>query len=158
MKKHDLKKLALMGMISGAMLSKDPLAAAAPSKTTPAKPAVETTQSAETVDAQIKQNNESNMNYRLMDEDELLLELSPEGEADYNSLNPEGKKLALYVASQMCNGTNQCKGLNACKTDNNDCAGKGACKGQGKCAFSDKNLAVKVVKEKMKAKRSALAK
>lgn len=158
MKKHDLKKLALLGLISGAMLSKDPLAAATAQKPQAAKPAAQTQTTPNAVDAEIKANNESNMNYHLMTEDELLLELSPEGEADYNSLTPEGKKMALRVASQMCNGTNECKGLNACKTDNNDCAGKGACKGQGKCAFSDKNLAVKVVKEKMKAKRAALSK
>ncbi|CRX37491.1 hypothetical protein [Estrella lausannensis] len=148
MKKRDLKKLALLGLLSGAMLSKAPLAAAAG----------QTPSTTNAIEATIQANNESNMNYHLMTEDELLLELSPEGEADYDSLTPEGKQMAQRVASQMCNGTNECKGLNACKTDNNDCAGKGACKGQGKCAFSDKNLAVKVVKEKMKAKRAALSK
>lgn len=105
---------------------------------------------------QIKQNNESNMNYHLMTEDELLIELSPEGEKLFKSLDPEGKKLALYTASMMCSGTNLCRGLNACKTDDNECAGKGACKGLGKCALSDKNLAVKLVAEKMKNKRNAL--
>lgn len=97
--------------------------------------------------------NDGNLGYHLMTEDELLLELDPQGIALYESLNEEGKALARYVASQRCNGTNKCAGLNACQTDKNDCAGKGSCKGTGKCAFSDKNLAVKVVANKMAKKR-----
>lgn len=145
MKKRDLKKLALLGICAGSLIAKDPLTAADASPQT-------------TADQKIKENNESNMNYHLMTEDELLLELSPEGEALYNSLDSEGKKLARQVASQYCNYTNLCKGLNACKTDTNECAGRGPCKALGKCAFSDKNLAIKVVVEKMKEKRKALAK
>lgn len=139
MKKHDFKKLALLGICAGALISSNSLSADA------------------NADAKIKENNEANMNYHLMTEDELLLELSPEGEALYNSLDAEGKNLARHTASQMCSGTNLCMGLNACKTDKNECAGKGACKALGKCAFSDKNLAVRVVADKMKAKRKALA-
>jgi hypothetical protein len=139
MKKQDLKKLALIGISAGIVLSKGPLSAAVSDDT-------------------LKKNNESNMNYHLMTEDELLLELTPEGEKLYHSLDAEGKKLALAVASQYCNGTNICRGLNACKTDDNECAGKGACKGKSKCAFSSKDLAVKVVADKMKAKRNALTK
>ena len=143
MKKHDLKKLALLGIIAGTCMG------AADSKGLKAN-------KSPLADQMIQQNNESNMNYHLMSEDELLLELNPQGESTFKSLDQEGKKLALYTASMMCSGTNLCKGLNACKTDDNECAGKGACKGLGKCAFSDKNLAVKVVADKMKAKRSAL--
>lgn len=97
--------------------------------------------------------NDGNMGYHLMNESELMLELNAEGRKMYNSLTPEGKTLALKVASMRCAGTNDCKNLNACKTDKNDCAGQGQCKGQGKCAVADKNLAVKLVYQKMKAKR-----
>jgi hypothetical protein len=41
-------------------------------------------------------------------------------------------------------------------TYKNSCAGKGSCKGQGKCAISYKNLAVKLVYNKMAAKRAKL--
>lgn len=102
--------------------------------------------------------NSSNMGYHLMTEDELLLELNDEGVKTYNSLSPEGKKMALEVASMRCAQTNLCKGLNACKTQTNDCAGKGPCKAQGKCAHADKNLAVKLVAEKMARKRAELNK
>ncbi len=101
--------------------------------------------------------NAENTSYHLLTEDELLLQLNDEGIKQYNSLSPEGKKLALKVASAMCQGTNECKGLNACKTDQNDCAGKGKCKGQGKCSISDKNLAVKLVAKKMAEKRAGAA-
>lgn len=97
--------------------------------------------------------NDGNLNYHVMTEDELLLELDSDGIAMYKSLSPEGKALALLVASARCNGSNACKGLNACKTEKNDCAGKGACKGQGKCAVADKNLAVKLVRNKLMAEK-----
>lgn len=95
-----------------------------------------------------------NIGFRILSEDELLLELSAKGEDLYMSLSDEGKELARKVASQRCNGTNECKGLNACQTEAHACAGQGSCKGQGKCGFSDKNLAVKVVSMKMAQKRS----
>jgi hypothetical protein len=137
MKKRDLKKLALMGLMSGLTFHLPVHAADDKAEYS-------------TVDA----DEEGNRGYFLMSEDDLLLELNKEGTETYNKLSPEGKALARKVASQRCNGTNECKGLNACKTDSNDCAGKGSCKGKSKCAFSDKNLAVKVVAEKMAAKRS----
>ncbi|MCE5319182.1 MAG: hypothetical protein LLG04_17695 [Parachlamydia sp.] len=98
--------------------------------------------------------NQSNMKYHLMTEQELMLELNSDGVRMYNSLDDQGKALARRVASMMCAGTNECKGLNGCMTDKNSCAGKGACKGKGKCAISDKNLAVKLVYDKMAAKRA----
>ena len=101
-----------------------------------------------------KDKNDGNLGYHLMTEDELLLELNDEGTALYKSLSPEGKKLALLVASARCNLTNECAGLNACATDSNACAGKSnSCKGTGKCAIADKNLAVKLVAQKMAKKR-----
>lgn len=101
-----------------------------------------------------KNQDDGNLGYHLMSEDELLMELNDKGAAIYNSLDAEGKALARRVASQRCDHTNECKGLNACQTDKNECAGKGACKGQGKCAFADKNLAVKVVADKLAQKRT----
>jgi hypothetical protein len=156
-KRDDLIKLALFGIASGSLiLSKDPLQSIPPKNNAPSSSIrVENSAASQTSPSEeySENNNESNMGYHLMTEEDLLLELSPEGESIYKSLSPEGKELALYVASQRCNYTNLCKGLNACKTEENECAGKGQCKGKGKCAFSDKNLAVKVVAEKMKQKR-----
>lgn len=97
-----------------------------------------------------------NITFRPMTEDELMLQLNEEGAHLYRSLTPEGKKLALSVASRSCNGTNECKGLNACATDKNKCAGKGNCKGQTKCAVSDRNLAVKIAARKIAEKRANL--
>ncbi len=102
--------------------------------------------------------NDQNVGYHVLTDDELTLELNDEMLKAYQAMSPETKALTRLVASARCNGTNECKGLNACKTETNSCAGKGSCKGQGKCAFSDKNLAVRVVVEKMKDKRNALTK
>lgn len=137
MRKLDLKRLAVLGLVSGIMVQQ-PIHADDYKEAT------------EAVDV----DEEGNRGYHLMTEDELLLELTDEGAKTYNKLSPEGKALAQKVASQRCNGTNECRGLNACKTESNDCAGKGSCRGKSKCAFSDKNLAVKVVSEQMAAKRA----
>ncbi len=102
--------------------------------------------------------NDQNIGYHLLTEDEFTLELNDQALKTYQELSPEAKALARLVASARCNGTNECKGLNACKTDTNKCAGQGSCKGTGKCAFSDKNLVVRLVAEKMKTKREALTK
>jgi hypothetical protein len=100
---------------------------------------------------------DGNMGYHLLSDEELTLELTEQGMAMYNKLSPEEKELAREVASGRCNGTNKCEHLNACRTEKNECAGKGKCKGQGKCAFSDKNVAVKLVYDKvMAAKRAKL--
>ena len=99
--------------------------------------------------------NDGNLGYHLLTEKELMLELNAEGIKMYNSLTPEGKATVLRVASARCGNSNECAGLNACQTAKNECAGKGSCKGQGKCALADKNLAVKIVYNKlMKEKRS----
>lgn len=143
MKKNDFRKLALMGLATGLLVSES-VNAAEDAKTKETKPAKEA------ADSSTYNPNDENSTYHLMTEDELLLELNEDGVKLYNSLDPKGKELARFVASQSCNGTNTCKGLNACQTDKNPCAGKGECKGLSKCAFSDKNLAVKVVAEKIK--------
>lgn len=162
MKKKDWKTLALMGMFTGFILS-SPLAAvdsknkntnksSETSSSIRAKPTAPDSQTA----SDKKDIADGNMGYHLMTEDELLMQLSPKGVKMYQSLDNEGKGLALLVASARCNSMNPCKGLNACQTEKNECAGKGSCKGQGKCATSDKDLAVKLVKDKMAQKRSRL--
>ncbi|MBA3956958.1 MAG: hypothetical protein H0X51_00990 [Parachlamydiaceae bacterium] len=142
MKRHDWKRLALLGFSSGILVS------------SPLYAAQTTSQTKTETDSAAEDPNDGNMNYHLMTEDELLLQLNPKGIAMYKSLDSEGKALALIVASAYCMGTNPCKGLNACSQEGHDCAGKGECKGQGKCATGDKNLAVKMVRDRMAAKRS----
>lgn len=127
-----LKKLALLGLCSGLVLASEVRAAEEEDNYDP---------------------NSENEGYYLMSEEELMINLNHKGRELYNSLTPEGKQLALQVASRRCNHANACKGLNACKTDDNDCAGKGACKGQSKCAVGDKNLAVKLAAQYMKNKQ-----
>lgn len=145
MKRKDFSQLALAGLASGILIT-SPLAA-------------EDSKSSSNDDnksgtSKAYDPNDGNMNYHVMSEDELLMQLNPEGIAMYKSLDSKGKALALLVASSMCDHTNECKGLNACQTDDHACAGKGQCKGQGKCSFSDKNLAVKLVRDKMAGKRA----
>lgn len=140
MKNKDLKKLAFVGLAGGVLVLNPAVTMAATAASTDNK--------------QTQIDYSEGNNYQLYTEKELLLELNPEGTKLYQSLTPEGKKLALEVASMKCAYTNACKGLNACKTEKNECAGKGGCKGTGKCAVSDKNLAVKMVAKKMAEKRS----
>lgn len=144
MKKVEWKKLAIIGISTG-MLATLPLAGATK------------TEEKKTTQTDVEED-DSNLGYHLMTEDELFLQLSPKGIKMYKELSQEGKGLALLVASQRCNASNPCKALNACQSSKNTCAGKGECKGQGKCAFSDKDLAVKVVSDKMAQKRSGLTK
>lgn len=147
MNKKDMKKLALLGLISGTIVCQNGFAAdAAPKAAADAKA------------KSIEELNAQNVGYHLYTEDELLLELNDEGAKLFKSLSPDGKKLALEVASARCNGTNSCKGLNGCQTANNSCAGKGSCKGTGKCAIADKNLAVKLVHNKLAKERAGLGK
>ena len=150
MKKSNFNQLALMGLAGGLLLSSSLSA-----ETTSSDKKAPSTADANQKHSQVSEDpNDGNLGYHDMTEEELLLELNDEGTKLYNSLTPEGKELARKVASQRCNQTNACKGLNACKTEKNNCAGKGKCKGQSKCAFSDKNLAVKVVSDKMNQKRA----
>lgn len=158
MKNPDLAKLALMGLTSGVLIlnqaDQPKLSAAEPSTPSSAKHGCKNT--APSNDSEDSNYNEDNGNigYHVLSEDELLDELNDHGIKLYNSLSKEGKKLAREVASGRCNKTNLCKGLNACKTDQNECAGKGSCKGKGKCGFADKNLAVEVAAKKMKEQES----
>jgi hypothetical protein len=158
MQKKDLKKMALLGLAGGIALSQTiqadenlnnyplQLSSLLAANTT-------NTQSNSSSKTEIDPN-AGNLGYHLMSEDELMLELNADGQRMYNALTPEYKKLALEVASARCANMNACKFLNACKTDKNDCAGKASCKGQGKCAIADKNLAVRLVYDKMMKKRA----
>jgi hypothetical protein len=146
MNKKNFKDLILLGL-SGSLLTSANLTAAEGTKADASKDDAE------------KNAAYGNMNYHLMTDEDMKLELSPEGLNLYNQLDDEGKKLARTVASQRCAQSNICKGLNACATDKNTCAGKGDCKGKSKCGFSNKDLAVKVVFEKLqKQKRDQLTK
>lgn len=147
MNKRSLKNLALSGIVSGLCVVQSVEAAAAVEKTKQST----TTQTKEKKEYDP---NDSNMNYHLMTEEELLVELNDDGYKQYMSLTPEGKAVAREIASAYCAGTNACKGRNACKTDKNDCAGKGDCKGKSKCGFSDKNLAIEVAAKVMASKRA----
>lgn len=148
MKKEQLAKLALLGLSSGALITAQLSAA----DTKSAKPSDSKAKTESYDDSE-----DGNMGYHLMTEDELLLQLNADGIKMYQSLTPEGKALARKVASARCNGTNDCAGLNACAGDGHDCAGKGSCKGKSKCAVGDKNLAVKLVYDKMAKKRAGLS-
>lgn len=83
-------------------------------------------------------------------EQDLRSQLNPETKDLYDSLSPDGKKLALQMANQKCNHQNSCKGQGACKGEGHDCAGKNGCAGKGKGPFTDKNQAVKVAAMKEK--------
>jgi len=161
MKKNDLKKLALMGLSGGILILNPAIAKAATAVNSPKpshKSIADAADDKKKTDTDKKKAdvdyNEGNVGYHLYSEEELLLELDASGTKLYQSLTPEGKALALQVASARCDHTNACKGLNACKTDKNECAGKGGCKGMGKCALADKNLAVKLAAKKMAEKRN----
>lgn len=163
MKKKNLRNLAIIGVSSGLLISTQ-ASATSPKATNQAVKSSghvafndSTTSSKDAKKSEYSDANDGNIGYHDMTDDELMLELNPDGVAMFKSLTPEGKALARKVASMRCNGTNECKGLNACATEKNDCAGKGSCKGQGKCAMSDKNLAVKLVRDKMAQKRNGAA-
>jgi hypothetical protein len=147
MKTREFKRLALLGLTSGLFVANADIEGMNQ----------QTNKSPTTSDVSSKDNsdpNSSNVGYHVLSEDEFLIELNEQGIKMYKSLNPEAKKLAVEVASMRCVATNPCAGLNACASEKNDCAGQSKCKGQGKCAVSDKNLAVKLVYNKMANKRA----
>ncbi len=166
MKKVDLKKLALLGLAGGIVLAKATLYA----EVSPENQQIQILNLLAAQDSSSKSSskssnpsgatsaidpNDGNLNYHLMSDDELLLELNADGQRMYNAMDASNKKLARDVASSRCANTNFCKGLNACKTDKNSCAGQASCKGQGKCGIADKNLAVRLVYNKMMKKNNA---
>ena len=121
MKKHDFKKYALLGLMGGVLLASGGCT------------------------------NDTNhsfgstlANQHQMTDQELTAQLSSEGRRIFDSLTPDGKKLALQLANQSCKGKNACKGLNSCKSSTNSCQGLGGCEGTTPGPFKDKNDAVKV--------------
>lgn len=155
MKRKEWKKIAIMGLSTGLILSTSVLAGKEAVKAASENSSGKKNESKSSDEAD--DNADGNLGYHLMTEDELLIQLSPKGVQMYKSLDTDGKGLALLLASARCNGMNPCKGLNACQTKQHACMGKGECKGQGKCALSDKDLAVKLVKDKMAKKRSQMS-
>lgn len=166
MKKRNLRKLALLGLTSGLMLNG---AAVAKEKSSLTPEQLESllaihhcrapdgcrgvTANPNSPKPDVPDRNDGNLGYHVMTEEELMLELNAQGRALYQKLDADGKRLARLVASQRCNETNECSGLNGCQTDKNDCAGQGSCKGTSKCSVADKNLAVKLVSDKLAKKR-----
>lgn len=141
MKKNQLKKLALLGLSSGILLSSQSAFGVA------SEADLNPNSSKEDIEA----------NYHLLTDAEMREKLDAEGLKLYNSLDEQGKALARSVASQRCQGMNACKGLGSCKTDSNSCQGQNDCKAKGKCVVLNKNDAVKMVHEKiMKEKRAKL--
>lgn len=155
MEKEKIRKMALLGLVNGLLLSSSATILANENVKTPNTTVINApvSKDAKNAGAAVDPNSE-NLGYHLMTEDELLLELNDDGAKQYNTLSPEGKALAREVASQRCQATNACAGLNACESEKNKCAGLGSCKGTGKCGIGDKNLAVRIVAEKMAKKRA----
>lgn len=143
MKKHDLKKLALMGLTGGVLLSAQSINA----EETPSENAVAS------VTADHKCGSGSSCNHqrggsgggagcqqhkpkpqtqqrRELTERELIEHLNDEGKQVYNALTPEGKALALRLASRSC--------------------GAGSCGG----AYTNKNVAVNEAARQMADKRA----
>lgn len=166
MKKQDLnlKSLAILGLATGILISAQGVADDTSKKVSSKQEEAVNKKNDKKAKASDKddfdkafEKYDGNITYHPFTEEELVRELTPEGKKMFQSLSPEGKELALKVASQTCNGQNECKGFNGCETAEHKCAGKGECKGTGKCAISDKNLAVKLVYDKMKDKRQKAA-
>ena len=103
--------------------------------------------------------NQTSMNTtKMLSEQDLVAQLTPEGRRSYQALDSDGKKMALKLANQSCAGRNECAGQNSCATDTNSCKGNGTCKGTSKGPFADKNDAVKVAEMNMAKKRDGMLK
>jgi hypothetical protein len=74
----------------------------------------------------------------------------------YNSMDCEGKNMAVKLAQQSCAGKNGCAGQNSCKSKNNSCAGEGSCKGTSAGPFKDKNEAVDVANKMYQKRMSSM--
>lgn len=84
----------------------------------------------------------------------LFSMINSESKKLYNSMDCEGKSMAMSMAEQKGAGQNKCSGQNSCKTSKNQCAGYASCKGMSKCQFKDKNMAVQIAAKNMAKKRS----
>jgi hypothetical protein len=149
MNKQHFKQLALLGMAGGLLIASDASAEEKKSQT-------QTTKESPKNAASPDNPSYGNEGYHLMSDDDLKMELNDSGIKLYNSLDAKGKELARKVASQRCAGTNECKGLGSCANEKHSCIGKNDCRGQSVCGISDKNIAVKLVAEKMAQKRQTV--
>ncbi len=133
---NNLKKIAILGMAGGMLMSYQQADAA--------------TNGIQGIQFVAMESESSNT----LTEDALVSKLNAEGKQLYQSLSPEGKALAQKLANQSCKGQNDCKGQNSCKSETNTCAGLGGCKGTSKGPFKDKNDAVKAAAANMAKKRA----
>lgn len=170
MKEEHLKKLAVIGLTTGLLISphkpliaKEALSIINQNLTLLADASSEKTDSKKESGQVDKETNEliekseaQNLNYHKVTEDELYGLVNTKTWQLYQSLDPVGKALALKIASQTCNNQNDCKHQNACQTASNPCAGKGDCKAKSKCNMSDKNIAVKIAAQVMEERRKGL--
>lgn len=85
---------------------------------------------------------------------QMMSQLDRSHQKMYNSMDCEGKNMAMRMVNQSCAGQNSCAGENSCAGANNSCAGMGSCKGTSKGPFTDKNKAVEMANKKMMMKRS----
>lgn len=155
MKKCDFKKLAILGLAGGLLLTNQIDGADATQNKYPIKYS-----SAKSKGSEAGRRAPSRSRVRpqkQMNESDLLSQLSKQGRALYSSLTPEGKKLALELANQSCEGKNGCKGLNSCKSDENSCAGEGGCQGKSPGPFHNKNEAVAIAAQHMAKQRLELS-
>ncbi|MBA3722193.1 MAG: hypothetical protein H0W88_07320 [Parachlamydiaceae bacterium] len=132
MKKQSLKKIALLGLAGGVLLCNT------------------------SCENSVGKNSSAIESQKQLSASELYTKLNSVEKKEYDSLDMEGKKLALSLANQSCAGKNECKGLNSCKTDSNSCKGLGSCKGTSVGPFKDKNDAVKVAAMRMADKRRSM--
>lgn len=180
MKRHDLTKLALMGLVGGCLLASNQASADEERKDRENEGIYLAAKCGAGCNGSPRPNNPSYASYRSSDpyvadndsdmvqqgaqanfqqkmtKQELENKLDPQTKALYQNLSDEGRGLALKLANQDCKGKNDCKGMSACKSDKHECAGKNSCKGQGTCKFQNSNLAVKVAAKKMAEKRSSM--
>lgn len=166
MKKRDLKKLALLGITSGIVLSSQAILKAdqGNSETNILSGLIAEScgkrgcNHFSEIPTRYISDLEDNIKYdnfaQLLTENQLLSQLNELSKQMYKNMTPEGKTLALKLASRSCQGNNECKGQNACMSEKNACYGRSSCKGTSKCTFKDKNLAIKVAAQQQAEKRA----
>lgn len=167
MKKRNMKRVAVAGLMSGLLVVSQANAAES-NEVNQALPKLASTgcgnhkaggcnahnrSAGEIADNSDLQSNSSST----LTSDQLKSQLNEKSRALYDSLDDEGKALAIKLAAGTCKGKNDCRGLSGCKTAANDCKGKNGCKGTGTAKFTDKNDAVKIAAQKMAEKRGSSA-
>ena len=155
MKKHDLTKLAIMGIAGGLLITGQ---AQADDDKGELDVSTIIAQKGSCAGPGGCAGMKDNGAPKELAERDLWNQLNEEGRNIYETLDAEGRKLALQLANRSCAGHNDCKGLNACASDKNACSGQGGCQGQSKCNFKDKNLAVKVAAKNMEEQRGNMNK